>query len=224
MDLITAQEYINSITTNGTLDDNKILIRELDNSNNWQFISYNLNFTDEQLVTWKSCIIWESYLIKHSISESIFLELNKEINFEKSIWSTLCKVQDLSQDFIINNLNNLNTYEIIKRKYLPIKFIAKYLIGEIKIGDGATRVVGSDCYPYTVIEINKDKTRIKIQSDNYELAEGFDYYSNQVYNYFSNPNGIIEELSLRKDGRWKEVGGSYTYGIGRRKYYQDPSF
>jgi len=90
---------------------------------------------------------------------------------------------------------------------------------------GAVRV-GSDCYPYSIIA--RTNTRIEARKDNYKPATGFDYYSNQVYDYEFNPLSGVEVFTLRKNGRWVKKGSDMWHGIsivpGSRRCYQDPSF
>lgn len=95
-----------------------------------------------------------------------------------------------------------------------------------EVGMGATYGVGSDCYPYTIVEILSPR-RIVVQADSYTALPGNDPFSeNQSYEYFRNPQGHLVTLSLRKNGRWVPVGQS-NYGgfaIGHRRFYQDPCF
>ncbi len=94
------------------------------------------------------------------------------------------------------------------------------------IGMGATYVCGSDRYPYTIIEIVSDRM-IRVQSDIYTPADGYNYYSNQVHDFTPDPDGGIVTLTLRKNGRWIEKGQSiksFGYAIGSRRAYSDPSF
>lgn len=96
-----------------------------------------------------------------------------------------------------------------------------------KLGMGVTEFVGSDCYPYTIIGISASKKIMQIQSDNYKPTADHEYYGNQDYDYTTDPQGRTYFISLRKDGRWRQVGsgrGSTTYGIGVRRAYSDPSF
>ena len=64
--------------------------------------------------------------------------------------------------------------------------------------------------------------------DDHKPALGFDYYSNQVYEYTPRPNGSRELYRLRKNGRYVRDGepmrGGTSITIGYRRYYQDPSF
>ena len=97
-----------------------------------------------------------------------------------------------------------------------------------QLGDGATLRVGSDCYPYTVIEfLNWRGTRILVQADIADPAPGCDHFTNQVYTYRRDPNGPTEIYTLRKNGRYHAAGASMkssSLSIGARRYYQDPSF
>lgn len=97
---------------------------------------------------------------------------------------------------------------------------------DIFVGQKLTYYCGSDRYPYEIFEINGD--RLWIRELDATPADGFDYYSNQVYNYSSNPNGRMIELSKRKDGIYRPVGSKirdpkYFY-FGYANYYSDPSF
>lgn len=92
------------------------------------------------------------------------------------------------------------------------------------VGIGATQRVGSDCYPFTVVEVVNDR-KIVVQPDNATPAEGFDYYSHQVYTYSPCLEAEKITLTLRKDGRWireKESLKSSGFYIGNRRSYQDP--
>lgn len=97
-----------------------------------------------------------------------------------------------------------------------------------EVGMGATQGVGSDAYPYTIIEVSPNGKTIKVQSDKHTPAEGYDYYSNQVYNYHQNPNGEIITYTLRKNGRYHAQGepirGGRALVVGRRCYKHDPHF
>jgi hypothetical protein len=89
----------------------------------------------------------------------------------------------------------------------------------IKVGDGATMNVGSDCYPYTVVEVSPSGKTIKIQMDNYRGVGGT--YPDIKFEYTKNPNGPISECKFsKKFNRWKANG--HTVHFGSRRYYQDP--
>lgn len=95
------------------------------------------------------------------------------------------------------------------------------------VGMGATLHIGSDCYAYTVINIISD-FKIEIQEDQVNKAKNYNYYFNQVYDYSPNPLGVKLIFTKRKDGAWRQQGISKTRGsvlvLGRREFYQDPSF
>lgn len=98
----------------------------------------------------------------------------------------------------------------------------------IEKGMGATVGIGSDCYPYTIVEVSPDYKTIKMQRDHYEPAAGYDYYGSQVYNYTPDPNASVEVWTKRNNGRYVRKGekkdSGYYLSIGVRKAYSDPSF
>ena len=99
---------------------------------------------------------------------------------------------------------------------------------EPKVGMGATLVVGSDRYPYTIIIVSENKKTIWATPDGYKPTSRHDYYGTQDYIYTTVINATAEEFTLRKNGRWVKKGESLHTGlglhIGERRAYQDPSF
>ena len=97
---------------------------------------------------------------------------------------------------------------------------------DLKVGDGATYCVGSDCYPYTIIEIISEK-KLVVQADNSKMVGG-SYYGEQEYEYTPNPDGGKFTITLRKNGRWIPVGGNSRsdcgFSVGHRRKYRDPHF
>lgn len=97
---------------------------------------------------------------------------------------------------------------------------------KIAIGVGATVSIGSDCYPATIIHV--DARSISVQMDHATEAEGYDYYQNQVHDFAPNPKGEIKVFTLRRGGRYAElgspVGRGYNLQIGERRQYRDPDF
>jgi len=101
-----------------------------------------------------------------------------------------------------------------------------------EVGMGATVGSGSDCYPATIIEVNKGKdgvvTSFAIQWDTAKNVGG-EWPHSLKYEYEPNPEGTITYYTLRKTGRYKQKGWALRspgggIGIGHRRYYQDPSF
>lgn len=96
-------------------------------------------------------------------------------------------------------------------------------------GMGATKSVGSDCYPYTVVDIKSNGKEIHAQRDNSTPTEDSDYFGVQSYTYSPNPDSDIEIFTLRKNGYFVKKGKPLNYywdsiSLGKRRYYRDPSF
>ena len=111
---------------------------------------------------------------------------------------------------------------------MKTKIIEKPIVPEV--GMGATYEIGSDCYPYTIVEVINEKT-IVVQEDKYEAdsSDGkYDYYSNQKYTYKPNLDASKKVYTLRKNGCWIKKGEKMrNWGIlhiGHRNAYSDPSF
>jgi len=94
----------------------------------------------------------------------------------------------------------------------------------------ATIGIGSDSYPGTVVYINKEKTLLRVQMDNYtpDVANGYDYFRNQIYIYSRDKDNVEYIFTLRKNGVWVEKLKSMRYSakltLGIRRAYNDPSF
>ena len=96
---------------------------------------------------------------------------------------------------------------------------------KVRVGDGATMSVGSDMYPYTVVEVNKSGKTLTIQQDDFTLVSG-DIYSGAEYSYSQNKDAQTEVV------RWSDKRNCFK-GAGRhgtrvyveyRNYYYDPCF
>lgn len=96
-----------------------------------------------------------------------------------------------------------------------------------EIGMGVTYSIGSDRYPYTVVEIVNHRT-IKVQEDIFKRTDENGFSESQTYEYSRNKNAPLKILTLRKNGRWVQKGNSLEdpgrYWVGQRNAYQDPSF
>ncbi len=101
---------------------------------------------------------------------------------------------------------------------------------KIAVGDGMTYSIGTDRYPYTVIEVSSNGKSAIIQEDSCVMSSNGDYFGNQDWIISPNPNGPKREISLtaKKIGKnivsfWKSKGGSSRFYLGRSKY-EDPHF
>ena len=97
-----------------------------------------------------------------------------------------------------------------------------------KIGDWATYCIGSDRYPYEVIEVSKSGHKIVLHELNATVISGSCHDGSAHYEYSKNPEGYgsILVATRRKDGTYRAVG-CRNYGavhIGIARMYRDPSF
>lgn len=96
-----------------------------------------------------------------------------------------------------------------------------------EVGMGATHRVGSDSYPYTIVEVVSDK-KIIVQQDAARRTDSNGLSESQEYEYTRNPDSPKIVVTKRKDGRWRRQGESITstmtFSLGVRRMYQDPSF
>jgi hypothetical protein len=97
---------------------------------------------------------------------------------------------------------------------------------QIKVGMGATQQVGSDRYPFTVIEIKSPK-KIVVQGDIYRRTDKNGQSESQTYEFERNFLNAKITLTKRNDGVWRRMGESKKapgFYIGKRDCYFDPSF
>lgn len=98
--------------------------------------------------------------------------------------------------------------------------------GGIKVGQGATFHIGSDRYPYTVVEVCSP-TRVVLQADNYRRIDKNGFSEDQTYEYTPNSDAALTVVTRRSDGIWRKQGdtkGGGSFSFHDRKAYQDPSF
>lgn len=83
---------------------------------------------------------------------------------------------------------------------------------DFEVGDGASRSINGDSYPATVIA--KRGQRIIIQQDRYTCTKPASAYGadDAEYEYKADPNGPITVWSLRKNGRFRQVGSDCHSG------------
>lgn len=95
-----------------------------------------------------------------------------------------------------------------------------------EVGDGATEVMYTDRFPYTVIAV-KDPKHITVQEDEAIRIDKRGMTDAQSYEYHPNPEGRTCELSLRKNGKWIEVGqraNATPFVVGTRQRYHDYTY
>ena len=93
------------------------------------------------------------------------------------------------------------------------------------VGMGATLSFGSDRYPYTIIKVSNTSKTISVQADiAVSTLENREWGERQEYQYTSNPNGIVYQASLRKDGCYRVRRSDIPVLIGIRRRFEDPCF
>lgn len=91
------------------------------------------------------------------------------------------------------------------------------------VGMGGTILSYTDRHAVTVVEVLTPK-KIVVQYDNATRTDKNGMSESQSYEFSPNPEGQKHTVTLRKDGRWKEQGGSTVVMLGRRDKYHDYSF
>lgn len=90
-------------------------------------------------------------------------------------------------------------------------------------GDAATLQVGSDSYPYTVIEVWRGGRQIVLQACKTKPGPNFDYWNNQNWIIEPDPEGrkITANYAPKRGGYFSDHS---PVSIGRSRFYQDPGF
>lgn len=96
----------------------------------------------------------------------------------------------------------------------------------MKVGDGATVYYWSDRHAATIVGI-KGRS-VFVQEDIAKRIDKGGMSEMQEYEYSPNPNAVVQEFTLRKNGRWIKKGEPQNrgtaLGIGVRRQYYDFSF
>lgn len=100
----------------------------------------------------------------------------------------------------------------------------------MRIGDGVTAHVGSDRYPYTIIQV-VHHGKVIIQEDSFRRVDQNGLSEMQSYEFSPNPHGRIVTITLRSDRKgnvyWRQAKhkkNSTPFTITGRSAYLDPSF
>lgn len=96
------------------------------------------------------------------------------------------------------------------------------------VGMGVTEQIGSDAYPWTIIEVSTSGKRLILQKDRTVRADKNGQSEAQTYLYIPDQKGEKVVVSLRNDGTWRQVGEKRIRGWrffpGKRHHYSDPGF
>ena len=92
----------------------------------------------------------------------------------------------------------------------------------ITVGTHATGWYYSDSMPFEVIKVSPSGKTITIRRMHATNAEGYDYFSNQVYDYSSNEDGATYTVRYTKNGWKTPCNMSVRFGYARK--YEDPHF
>lgn len=96
---------------------------------------------------------------------------------------------------------------------------------EPEVGMGVTYSIGSDRYAGTISRVSKSGKTFWYRKDDVRATKAHNYYGKQSYIYIPRPDGAEIRVSKRKDGRWRESGGSCgSVFVGEREHYSDPHF
>jgi len=100
-----------------------------------------------------------------------------------------------------------------------------YLTGTPPVGELATYGIGSDQYPYTVIEVSKSGHRVTLQARKSRRVDSNGYSENQRWITVEDPNGETMVVTRRGDGSYAPKGKKCGYiTFGDAGSYLDPSF
>lgn len=95
------------------------------------------------------------------------------------------------------------------------------------VGMGVTKYIGSDEYPFTIIDVIS-KSEVTIQMDKSIRTDSNGMDESQVYSYEPDSTGDIYTITLRHNGKWiqktKPTKGSPYFVLGIRRKYYDFSF
>ena len=95
------------------------------------------------------------------------------------------------------------------------------------VGMGVTYCVGSDRYPYTVVEVVSHR-KIIVQADQFTRTDRNGLSESQRYDFERNTDAPKVILTFRSNGRWVRMrapkNSSIFWQIGVRSAYLDPSF
>ena len=92
------------------------------------------------------------------------------------------------------------------------------------IGMGVTIQGWSDRHAGTIIQILQGGRKLVIQMDIATRIDNNGMSESQQYTYQPDPNGAIQFATLRKDSKYRVMGGKSPVALGIRNEYYDFSF
>lgn len=93
-----------------------------------------------------------------------------------------------------------------------------------EIGMGVTICMWSDRHAGTIVGMSRSGHRLAVQEDTATMIGGSAMSESQEYRYERNPDARIQVFTRRKDGSYRELGGSTGLLLGYREEYRDPTF
>ncbi len=93
-----------------------------------------------------------------------------------------------------------------------------------QVGMGATICHWSDRTPATIIYVSNNGRKITLQEDNAVRLDNNGISELQEYTFNRNVNGKLYHATLRKDGKYRIVGGKELISLDTRNKYYDYSF
>lgn len=95
-----------------------------------------------------------------------------------------------------------------------------------EVGMGCSRMMFSDMRAATIVEVSKSGKQILVQDDIATRVDNNGFSDCQKYEYERNTEAYKQKFTLRKNGRWIEVGAAldscgYSLLLNVRREYHD---
>ena len=216
------------------LNESEIVAATLENKKVWHMLTCCNVFTIEEIEKYFNNIDWDFYCSKLDTSNydvetimNIFQRLLDRNMLSNTSIRRLCVTVPMDKEFILKNKDKLNLTVVFLSNEKAEKFTktekVKYgLVKVPKVGELCTQTIGSDSYPFEVVEVSKSGLQCKIRRLDATPAEGFDYYTHQEYVYSSNENNPTKIVKMNSRGLY--TNNKLRIKFGYAIYYKDPSF
>lgn len=96
------------------------------------------------------------------------------------------------------------------------------VVAQPEVGMGATLLMWSDRYPFTVVKVSPSGKTLWAQEDEAVRVDSNGMSDSQAYTFKPNPDARTLRFSLRKSGQWRGPAGRLA--LGYRSRYYDYSF